>query len=131
MSVVSAPPRKDIWLVWGQYGMVGGARVHPRSRLWLLTDEPTVADGNLTCRIAWNHPVSGYPEYEDLGPVRSARVHGSKSAEVYLESGEMITFNVAPCVCGAGAVGQAAPEEGRISLQYVTTSGRSRLTMLP
>ncbi len=131
MSVVNAPRRKDIWLIWAQYGMVGGARVYPRARLWLLTDDPGDPDGEIHCRIAWNHPTTGYPQYEDLGTIASARVHGSKSAEVYLESGEMVTFNVAPCVCGAGAVGQAMPEEGRISVQYVTTQGRTRLTMLP
>jgi hypothetical protein len=129
VSVISAPPRKNIFLIWGQYGTIGGARIQPRGRLWLLTDELSDVSSRLFARIAWNHPQTGQVVYEDLGDVASARITGSARAEVFLESGQTITFVTAPCVCGAGSVGQAAPEEGRISLQYVNPYGRPRLTL--
>ena len=40
----------------------------------------------------------------------------------------VITFITAPCVCGAGSVGNALPDEGRISLNYVNPYTRTRLT---
>ena len=130
MSVISAPPRKDVYLLWGQYGSIGGARVHPRGRLWLLTTGHADLDSPITCRIAWNHAVSGCVEYEDLGEVASARIGpNAKWAEVRLAAGGgPITLAVAPCVCGAGSVGNAMPDEGRISLSYVNPYNRPGLT---
>jgi hypothetical protein len=128
MSVATAPARKPIFLVWGGYGALGGARVHPRGRIWLLTDEHDNVASPLTCRIAWNHPATGCVEYEDLGEIRNARVRANqKSAEVLTSAG-VLTFIAAPCVCGAGSVGNALPDEGRISLTYVNPYNRSRLT---
>lgn len=126
MSVVKAPPRKDIWLVWAQYGQLGGARTIPRARLWILAESQTDLDCPLTATIAWNHPSTGAVVYEDLGEIRKVVIN-SRIAEVHLPTGSIVTLTIAPCVCGAGAVGQAPPEEGRISLQYVTMAGRSRL----
>lgn len=129
MSAVNAPPRKDVYLLWGQFGSIGGARVHPRGRLWLLTggdidnvDEPVL------CRIAWNDPTTGVVVYEDLGEVAQARIRpNSTSAEVWTKAGDTVTFVTAPCVCGAGAVGNALPDEGRISLNYVNPYNRPRI----
>lgn len=128
MSVMSAPPRKDVYLLWGSYGALSGARVSPRGRLWLLTDQHNDPESEITCRVAWNNPTTGLVDYEDLGVVSSARIRsGEKLAEVYTSAG-LISLVVAPCVCGAGAVGNALPEEGRISLSYVNPYGRARLT---
>lgn len=128
MSVATAPPRKDIYLLWGQYGSISGARVRPRGRLWLLTDQHDDLESMIDCRIAWNNPSTGMVEYEDLGPVTSARIRSNqKSAEIYTSVG-LITLVVAPCVCGAGAVGNAMPEDGRIALTYVNPYNRARLT---
>ena len=130
MSVASAPPRKDIYLLWGQYGAIGGLRVHPRGRLWLLTSgDVNDPDATITCKIAWNHPSTGCVEYEDLGPVAQVRIRpNGTSAEVWLASGgQAVTFVTAPCVCGAGSVGNAMPDEGRVSLTYVNPYNRPRI----
>lgn len=130
MSAVNAPPRKDVYLIWGSYGAVGGARVHPRARLWLLTGgDLNNMNEPILCRIAWNHPTTGAVVYEDLGEVAAARIRpNATSAEVHLAGGgPPVTFVTAPCVCGAGAVGNAAPDEGRISLNYVNPYDRPRI----
>lgn len=129
MSVVSAPPRKDIYMLWGQYGAIGGARVYPRGRLWLLTNEPFDENAAVLCRIAWNHPNTGCVVYEDLGEIAQARIRpNAASAEVWLTSGgPAVTFITAPCVCGAGSVGNALPDEGRISLNYINPYNRPRI----
>jgi hypothetical protein len=129
MTVVKAAPRQAVYMLWAGYGTISGARSYPRGRLWLLTTsvEP---DADVICRIAWNHPSTGRVEYEDLGSVAKATTRGQRSAEVYLASNEVVTFVTAPCVCGAGAVGNALPAPGRVSLQYVNPNGRARLTVL-
>jgi hypothetical protein len=130
-GVISAPPRKSVFLVWANYGSITGARSVPRGRLWILTDDPNDLDSTMWLRIAWNHPVSGQVEYEDLGEIAIARVrNGGKLAEVQTVDGTRLSMVVAPCVCGAGAVGNAPPDEGRISLQYVNPYGRARLQVL-
>lgn len=128
MSVVNAPPRKDVYLIWGQYGALGGARVQPRARLWLLTDDINDRAATITCRIAYNHPTTGAVEYEDLGEITQARIApNARSATVWLQSGPSVNLVVAPCVCGAGAVGNALPDPGRISLNYVNPYERPRI----
>lgn len=129
MSVISAPPRKDVFLLWGNFGAIGGSRVYPRGRLWLLTDEHANLDSPVTCRIAWNSPVTGCVEYEDLGDVASATIR-AKSADVRLSSGVAVNIVVASCVCGAGAVGNAMPDEGRIAMSYVNPYNRPKLTFV-
>ena len=105
-----------------------GARSHPRGRLWLLTGEHDNVESPIICRIAWNHPISGCVEYEDLGQVALARIRSNqKLAEVWTDVGQ-VSLVVAPCVCGAGSVGNALPDEGRISLNYVNPYNRPRLT---
>ena len=126
LSIASAPPRKDIYLIWGQFGMIGGARILG-GRLWQLADGAD-PDAGIICRIAWNSPVSGQVVYEDLGVVSSARIRNNQTAEVYSDAG-FVTMVAAPCVCGAGSVGQAGPDEGRISLTYVNPHGRPGLTV--
>jgi len=110
-------------MLWGSYGNLTGNRNTPRARLWLLTDGPEPG-APLTCRIAWNHPTTGQVEYEDLGPVTHAQIK-TTSAEIHLASGLFVGLLIAPCVCGAGAVANAAPQEGRISLTYINPYGRS------
>ena len=127
MSVISAPPRKDVYLLWGQYGAVGGGWAHPRGRLWLLTDHHDNVDSPIICRIAWNHPSTGCVEYADLGEIAHATIR-SRSAEVRLASSGVVTLAIAPCVCGAGSVGNAMPDPGRITLNYVNPYNRSKLT---
>ena len=130
MSVASAPPRTAVYLLWGQYGAISGGRSYPRGRMWLLTDEHDNVDSPITCRIAWNNPATGCVEYEDLGRVAAARLRSNqKSAEVWLESGgTALTFVAAPCVCGAGSVGNALPDQGRITITYVNPYNRPGLT---
>lgn len=128
MSVATAPPRKDVYLLWGNYGAITGVRSHPRGRLWLLTDQHDDVDSAVICRIAWNHPTTGCVVYEDLGEVAQARIRpNSKLAEVWLTAGGSVSMVVAPCVCGAGSVGNALPDEGRISLNYVNPYNRPKL----
>jgi hypothetical protein len=130
MGVISAPARKDIFVMWEQYGAIGNARIQPRGRIWLLTDTNSPdPDIEITCRIAWNHPSTGAVQYEDLGPISQARIRPNNSAEIWLQSGEILTFVAAPCVCGAGAVGQALPEDGRISMTYVNIYDRTKVTL--
>jgi hypothetical protein len=130
MSVINAPPRQAVYLLWGQYGAIGGARVHPRGRMWLLTDQHDDVNSPITCRIAWNHPTTGCVQYEDLGEINHARFrNNARSAEVSTPVG-LVTMVAAPCVCGAGSVGQALPDDGRITLTYVNPYNRARLTML-
>jgi hypothetical protein len=129
MGVISAPPRKDIYCLWGQYGMIGGADVHPRARMWLLTESADPhPDLPIFLRIAWN-TTTGAVEYADLGQIAQATVR-DRSAEVHLPDGRVYTLAIAPCVCGAGAVGNALPEEGRISLANVNPYGRTKLTFV-
>jgi hypothetical protein len=129
MSVASAPPRKPVFLVWGSYGAISGSRSHPRARLWLLTDEHDNVESPVLCRIAWNSPISGCVEYEDLGEVTHARIRDQRLAEVWTSSGQ-VSLVIAPCVCGAGSVGNALPDEGRISLNYVNPYNRPRLSFV-
>ena len=68
-------------------------------------------------------------QYEDLGDVAQARIKGAARAEIALMSGLVLTFVTAPCVCGGGAVGNAAPKDGRISLQYVNAYNRPRVLL--
>lgn len=114
-----------MFLLWGSYGAISGARSHPRGRLWLLTDEHDNVESPILCRLAWNHPMTGVVEYEDLGEVAHARIK-AKLAEVWTPAGQ-VSLVVAPCVCGAGSVGNALPDEGRISLNYVNPYNRPRL----
>jgi len=125
MSMLSAPQRTPVYMVWGSYGNLSGNRNTPRSRMWLLADGPNL-DDRLFCRVAWNHPATGRVEYEDLGDVAYAQIRAT-SAEVHLTSGLFVGLVIAPCVCGAGAVANAAPQEGRITLQYVNPYGRSNV----
>lgn len=130
MSVVNAPPRKDVYLIWGQFGALGGRRVHSQGRLWLLTDDVRDQQAPVRCRIAWNDPMTGNVVYEDLGDVDLARIR-THSAEVHLASGgQPITLVIASCVCGAGAVGNALPDPGRISLNYVNPYDRPRIVFV-
>ena len=41
-----------------------------------------------------------------------------------------VSMVAAPCVCGAGSVGNALPDEGRISLHYVNPYNRPRLSFV-
>ena len=128
MSVISAPPRKDVYVVWGNYGALSGAVTHPRARMWLLTDDSSEnPNSTIFVRVAWNHPQSGQVVYEDLGEIAQAKLRSSGSSEVHLLDGRPVSLVAAPCVCGAGAVGNAMPEEGRISLTYVNPYGHTRL----
>jgi hypothetical protein len=128
MSVISAPPRKEVYVLYGQYGAVSGAVTHPRARLWLLTnDAADDPDAVIFARIAYNHPQSGAVVYQDLGEIAQGKLRGNGGAEVHLVDGRPVSMVPAPCVCGAGAVGSAMPEAGRISLNYVNPYGRSRL----
>ena len=130
MSVMSAPPRQAVYLLWGQYGSIGGVRVYPRGRMWLLTDHHDDVTSPIFCRIAWNHPVTGCVAYEDLGEISHARLrNNARTAEVSTSVG-VVTMVAAPCVCGAGSVGQALPDEGRITLNYVNPYNRARLTFV-
>src|SRR5262245_44590685 len=105
-DVVTVPAtRQEVFLIWGQYGAASGARTFPRGRIWLLTDRNHDDNSPITVTLAWNDPVTGRVAYEDLGPIAQARVRTtSKSAEVWLADGSVLTFLAAPCVCGAGAV---------------------------
>lgn len=129
MGVVSAPTRKDIYVLWNQYGAVGGARVRPRARIWLLVESAEQdPDMPINVRIAWNSPT-GAVEYEDLGEISQARIRPNNSAEIHLATGDVVTFNAAPCVCGAGAVGNALPEDGRLTITYANPYDRTKLTL--
>ena len=130
MSVMSAPPRMEVYILWGNYGATGGAVVQSRSRLWILTDGLS-PDDRMWARVAWNHPTTGQVVYEDVGEVVQATLRQNGNAEVHVAGGKVLTFLAAPCVCGAGAVGAAMPEAGRISLNYVNPHERvGRLTIL-
>jgi len=122
VSFLSSPPRTTVFMMWGSYGNLTGNRTTPRARLWLLADgqEPT---SPVRCRTAWNNPNTGQVMYEDLGEIAQARIKAT-SAEIHLKSGLFVGLLIAPCVCGAGAVANAAPQEGRISLTYVNPYGR-------
>jgi hypothetical protein len=76
-----------------------------------------------------NHPTTGVVEYEDLGVLAQGRIRPNNSAEFHLTDGQIVTFTAAPCVCGAGAVGNALPEEGRITLTYVNIYDRPKLVI--
>lgn len=127
MGVLNAPPREDVFILWAQYGALGGAIVQPRARMWLTTDT-NIPDPDIPihCIVAWNSP-SGAVIYE-THEIAAARIRPNNTAEVHLADGRVLTFITAPCVCGAGAVGNAMPQVGRISLTYVNPYDRTRLT---
>jgi len=129
-GVMSAPPRKPVFLVWGKYVQISGARSHPRGRIWLLADNEET-EAPIRALIAWNNPTTGRAEYEDLGEIVHANIR-SKSAEITLSGSRVITTIEHPCVCGAGAVGNAGPsdpEEGPITLTYVNPYHRQRIVL--
>ncbi len=128
-GVISAPARTPVFLVWGAYVAITGARSHPRGRVWILADSADI-DARMTCVIAWNDPVTGRATYEDLGELAQASVRPKKHSEFHMISGETIMTVEHPCVCGAGQVGNAAPAEGRITLTYVNPYNRPRLNLL-
>lgn len=128
MSVMSAPPRRDVYLLWGEYGVLGGTYSQARARLWLLTDDPTDrSDITIVARAAWNHPTTGAVVYKELGEVTQALIRPTGSMEVHLSDGKIATLAKAPCVCGAGSVGAAMPDSGRISLNHVNPYNRDRI----
>lgn len=128
MSVISAPPRKPVFLVWGAYVAISGARLHTRGRVWLLADSPEL-DARLSALIAWNDATTGRVEYEDLGEIVHANIHTKRTSEIQLVSGEVLWTVEHPCVCGAGGVGNASPDPGRITLTYVNPYNRERVTI--
>ena len=125
---MTAPPRTPVFLIWGAYVSMTGARVHPRGRVWLLAESPE-QDSAMTLRIAWNNPATGRVEYEDLGAVATATVRSRRTAEFRLAGGGVLATAEHPCVCGAGSVGNAAPDPGRITLTYVNPYNRPGLSI--
>jgi hypothetical protein len=128
-GVMSAPPRKQVFIVWGSFGTLSGAVSQPRGRLWILADGPEL-DATMTARAAWNNPRTGGVEYADLGPVADVTVRHGNHVAARLASGGTINLVSAPCVCGAGAVGNALPETGRLSIQNVSLYGRENVAIL-
>jgi hypothetical protein len=127
-GVMKAPPRTDIYVLWGNYGALSGAETHPRGRLWILAEHGG-PDAGLLCRIAWNRKTGGV-EYQDLGPVTAVVIKRNVHAEVTLASGARINLVAAPCVCGAGAVGNAMPAEGRLSVHSLNLHARPEVRLL-
>lgn len=125
--MVKAPPSTEVFLLWAGYGTINGCRTYPRGRLWLIA-ESAAPDARLLCRIAWNHPKSGQVVYEDVGQVSGAKI-GRKWAEVYFFNGQKLGQVMAPCVCGAGAVGQAGPLTDRHTITPLNPASHERVTI--
>lgn len=129
MGVTQKVTRKLIHVVWGGYGALSGVIVQPRGRLWILADGPEL-DAVMTARAAWNRPKGGV-EYADLGPVSAVTVRRGNHLHVRLaNTGATIDLVSASCVCGAGAVGNALPEPGRLAITNVSLYGRENVTIL-
>jgi hypothetical protein len=106
---------------------LSGVAAQPRGRLWVLADSAAL-DAPMIARIAWNRRTGGV-EFQDLGAVTEVKVR-SRHTEVALAAGGKINLVQAPCVCGAGAVGNALPYEGRLSINNVSLYDRQGVVVL-
>lgn len=127
-SILNAPASTEVFCVWAGYGAVQGFRSFSRGRLWLLA-ESADPDAALFARVAWNDQTTGQVVYDDVGPVATARIRGGKWADLSMVNGRKLTQTVAPCVCGAGAVGYAGPMEGRHYVTALNARSHNRIEM--
>jgi hypothetical protein len=112
-GLVNAPPKQTVLSAGSLYGSAASTRAGSgatgaKVRLWVLLDEDY--SGRL---VAYRRLGRGL-ERTDLGPIdrwvaRPPVGRALAKWEVYLASGEVVTANAAPCVCGAGKVGYAGP----------------------
>jgi len=107
--------REIISVALAGYGQFSSSGVnHSRARVWVLA-EPTSNFGEV--RVAHNGP-DGRPVWNDIGRVTA--VTASKHRWVLtFEDGTKGVLALAPCVCGAGAVGHAGPSGGPHSVGMV------------
>jgi len=116
--MASAPPRQQIRALATMYGSVASGNVNSRlnfgkARLWLLLDDDDA--GSLMIITNRPRPSRGQVERLDAGKVNTVTVVNTarpKRWEVELASGERLIATSAPCVCGAGRAGHAAPVDG-------------------
>lgn len=126
-GLISAPPRQRVLSAGSLYGSAASSNssslaAGPKVRLWVLVS----ADYGVGNLIAYRPHGNGL-ERNDLGPidrmvVQQARGRSSAKWQVELQSGETVTANAAPCVCGAGKVGYAGPVDGPHTIETVRGS---------
>lgn len=126
-SVVNPGKLREVFCLWNGYGPISGALVIPRGRLWLLaeTEEP---DALLVARVGSNHPQTGRVVYEDLGEVLAVELRAGQRVRVRVADGRVVSQILAPCVCGAGAVGYTGPIPERHHLRMLAPYKHVRVT---
>jgi hypothetical protein len=124
---LTAPPRAEILVYYSQYGAISGSVVNSRSRVWLIA-ESTEPDAPLKAIVAINDPDTGRPVYQTFD-VATAKIatQFQKSLSLVLADGTFLHHVVAPCVCGAGAIGYAGPTDERHIVQLLDPSNHVRI----
>jgi hypothetical protein len=125
--MVNAPPRERVLSAGSLYGSAassvsGSPAAGAKVRLWVLLNPEGYAG-----RLIAYRPLGNGLERNDLGQIDRMVVIPARGRErakwtVQLQSGETVTANAAPCVCGAGKVGYAGPVEGPHTIETIRGS---------
>lgn len=117
-SILNAPPKPMINVVMGTYGSFQMKDSSlPRARVWVLEGaEPD--HGAL--RVAYNHQQTGKVVWRDLGAVTQVVARPSRW-EITMADGRGAMVVLAPCVCGAGAVGSAGVSPDPHHVNWIRT----------
>lgn len=150
MSVLRAPPKPEILIAATMYGATHSSRsgspaTSPKTRSWIVVEDAPVHEpvdepggrplpllvGRLVLRMfvpGSRHLVATH----DMGLIDEVEIRQGRNARwnVMLASGEQITAVAAPCVCGAGRVGNAGPTDERHSIQRVRPDSLPWMTMV-